>query len=1777
MLLTNIHERDKSISSNPVAAARVFDLVIKAFFSIIMGIPLHLLRGKKSIFTRMLASPKMEFTGAYGKIRSIYGVIEAQGSGGLHIHFHAWGMLDHNRMSRFIHDRNFRLEVTNFIDKIITCEIPAEIVEVDPKQPRPIISAQPYPNVAKLPQDSAKCRRLLQAHRHSATCWKRKDCETCRMAYKRQQAQLTYLTELYAEMDKNEKWIPIRKHKESKPGHEIISIPPPIDENSPLDPPENRIIGFGMARKTELEQYQVEANELTTSLLRCNTSMQPLISPSQAKSASYYAANYVSKDPFELSSCLPFLYQAQLDLRKYGSKAEDAGEPSRNVKVLIEKVLHKVNKIEVSAQQAASAMLGYDSYFSSHDFTYCFAWDAVKRFHEFELLKNNLSQKMHDSENDSSSSLSSDTDEEESDNEERSRKSGRKLSTTKFKNAGKLERNKDGEVITVNQFSKYINKGQEFAAYPLYDYSAIVRHNSKVTKQRKIKSNRMSKTGRNLSKIYPYRESKLTGSLDSSFGQTIAQKLCIPIIPGHSPPQYPGPKPLPPTHDCNQQNLDHEQTEIEHEAYREELSLWNQKAKIFVEFYSLLLLPWDETFDPRDPTNPHIKILPWNETTSWDNFTKVFRSWDVDTENTNDNRGWFRRSSYKIFTNMTTNLKQSSSSRKIMLAWRALVADKRSEYKKPEPTKTSKSENRVPIEDEGNEHKGDDVQLIIDMMRKTHGRQNNRTATREQHLAEQTSKLGDIFQVENLDNTNTTKIFSKEILKACEEPYPTLTQKEIIQRIKDLKNGKIKISLVDKTNENNNLDEDDQIEEEHDDDDKATDISTKISSDKKVLYPEQRKVIDEMTEALRNGEQLLAMLHGAAGSGKTTIAQQFTKELKLNPIYSASTGSAAAQLEAVTINSLLHLGMSLDFVNLAKETTSADTKAKILRDFKGYNVLILDEVSMSTPVTIARIDNRLRQCFNPNKAFGGIHVIFIGDFWQFKPVSFIKNPALYQGMVLQARNRRLPENEAYRVGVNLFAKFQLFNLEGQRRAQDEYERKLLNPLRDVKNKRPITDVWLRKLQQITKEDVKMDEEWRFTTIATTGNLERRNIIQFQAQRFGEVNNEPILNWTCKVRKTKVGGKNVYRPLDFTEFKDTEQFTLLNRYFVRGAECVLDKNICTQFKLAKGTKGVYSGIIWDKKEKVPDISSLPRGKITAVPQPLYILVTVGDTIVPIGLRNEELDVSGEERKVNYQDTACSLLFAVTYHKLQGLTLDKIILSVGKHPTAKLRVQMPSLYVGVSRVHNFTELRILPINKADEDYLKTLTRDPLLNDWISNYSSQGIWQAKGFVKTEEELQKNKKLNLALVDDVNSLTKDEALKFLKDLDIIYPPEGSGQALKVLLLPAWKEGRKLLESNNSLLMNKFRVRELLNLQKHLNKMYIPLSTLRVIARRVGIDNTGRLNRNKVFQQLDLAAKKYIPAATNQTIFNKNKKKKQKLKQKQKYLFKGLTNLGNSCYFNAVMQCIRHCTELTSIILSIPNPVPGGETIRALQNYFQVMSHPSTNKFFNPKRLLAAVMNIPACREAQIGVGNTQEDPSELLTHLFSYLHHTLPQTAHLYTMTVQSSLICPNCEYTSEQGEIKFQLSLNIPDVLPEAQESYELTTLVDNYKKIYMLDDYKCDRCKARNPTPKKLLLNNFPLFFVVQLMRFTSLQEKIKHHVKFNQTLSTEAVSIPGAHQNMYSLFGIIVHFGETVASGHYMSYIKTQSGWREFNDEVVRVVSWNYVKKLEAYVLFYKKL
>ena len=96
---------------------------------------------------------------------------------------------------RWIHDKAFRTDVCNFIDAIVTTEVPEAVSRESQQIAGAVpVAAQPYPTVEDLSLDSAFCRLRLNAHRHSFTCWKG-ECVTCRMSYPRPLAERTYFTD----------------------------------------------------------------------------------------------------------------------------------------------------------------------------------------------------------------------------------------------------------------------------------------------------------------------------------------------------------------------------------------------------------------------------------------------------------------------------------------------------------------------------------------------------------------------------------------------------------------------------------------------------------------------------------------------------------------------------------------------------------------------------------------------------------------------------------------------------------------------------------------------------------------------------------------------------------------------------------------------------------------------------------------------------------------------------------------------------------------------------------------------------------------------------------------------------------------------------------------------------------------------------------------------------------------------------------------------------------------------------------------------------------------------------------------------------------------------------------------------------------------------------------------------------------------------------------------------------------------------------------------------
>ncbi len=132
-----------------------------------------------------------------------------------------------------------------------------------------------------------------------------------------------------------------------------------------------------------------------------------------------------------------------------------------------------------------------------------------------------------------------------------------------------------------------------------------------------------------------------------------------------------------------------------------------------------------------------------------------------------------------------------------------------------------------------------------------------------------------------------------------------------------------------------------------------------------------------------------AFLTGEPGSGKTHTIREYINYLRtcgIEPAITASTGIAATHIHGMTLHSWSGIGIKK---NLSKyDIESIAGKQYIYKRIKNTNVLIIDEVSMLDAQTLESVDLVCREAKqNPMEAFGGMQIVFVGDFFQLPPVS----------------------------------------------------------------------------------------------------------------------------------------------------------------------------------------------------------------------------------------------------------------------------------------------------------------------------------------------------------------------------------------------------------------------------------------------------------------------------------------------------------------------------------------------------------------------------------------------------------------------------------------------------------------------------------------------------------------------------------------------------------------------------------------------------------------------
>ncbi|MEX0913193.1 MAG: helix-turn-helix domain-containing protein [Candidatus Paceibacterota bacterium] len=129
-------------------------------------------------------------------------------------------------------------------------------------------------------------------------------------------------------------------------------------------------------------------------------------------------------------------------------------------------------------------------------------------------------------------------------------------------------------------------------------------------------------------------------------------------------------------------------------------------------------------------------------------------------------------------------------------------------------------------------------------------------------------------------------------------------------------------------------------------------------------------------------------LTGEPGAGKTHVINQYIDWLEAASVgvaITASTGIAATHIGGMTIHSWSGIGIrdSLTPYDIDKIASTE----KVSKRIKKARVLVIDEISMLNGNVLDMVDSVARAVKQNEQPFGGLQIVFVGDFFQLPPIT----------------------------------------------------------------------------------------------------------------------------------------------------------------------------------------------------------------------------------------------------------------------------------------------------------------------------------------------------------------------------------------------------------------------------------------------------------------------------------------------------------------------------------------------------------------------------------------------------------------------------------------------------------------------------------------------------------------------------------------------------------------------------------------------------------------------
>ena len=433
---------------------------------------------------------------------------------------------------------------------------------------------------------------------------------------------------------------------------------------------------------------------------------------------------------------------------------------------------------------------------------------------------------------------------------------------------------------------------------------------------------------------------------------------------------------------------------------------------------------------------------------------------------------------------------------------------------------------------------------------------------------------------------------------------------------------------------------------------------------------------------------------GPGGSGKSELIKKIYNDANQkgkNIQVTALTGCAAVLLKckAKTIHSWSGIGIANQEPELIiKKVIENKYRCKPWREI---DILIIDEVSMMSLKIfniLDQIGRKLRRSYF--KPFGGIQLIFSGDFYQLPPIGDKINSSNESSQFCFESEEW---NDTFTFPYNQIQLVKIF------RQKDDIYANILNQIREGKLKKSSNELLINHMNKSKNDDSKNNTNIKPTKIFPLKNkVDQINQYEMSNLTSDELiyKIKPVYDLPItKEEKDKINLNYTRKDIEVEiEYLKSSSLCEKEVKLKIGAQvmCVVNMELTDEIMICNGSQGIITGITNNAyHEPLPIVKFKINNR--------YIEMTMGYHTWP------SENIPG----IGISQIPLILAWAITIHKSQGATLEHAEIDVGSNI-----FESGQTYVALSRVKGLEGLKLksfdaskIKINKKAKEYYEKLT--------------------------------------------------------------------------------------------------------------------------------------------------------------------------------------------------------------------------------------------------------------------------------------------------------------------------------------------------------------------------------------------------------------------------------------------------------------------------------------